>query len=420
MNEKSPHNSIFSNSWKLPIAILLLAAILRLWGTFELNFQIEDEFLHTSTALSLGTYGTTTDWGWPHPQLSSVIMFGTIRLLGNNPAGWRSSNVFFGTASVALIFLIGRLLYPGTAVPLMAMALLAFDPHHIYLSRATFVEIPVTFFFLLFLYFLLQYTENRRPTLPLAGIAMGLTMATKAYFVLAMPTAIMYTLYRTRQRGELPRPVMVDLGVTLLLLPVAVYFLSYFWWFARGYTLPEFVQMKMDSVRSLTHMLEFEGQPYLLAGGKPWEWFTRPMVWGHQLSLDGAEGRFLIQTNNPPFRMLVLPSILIVSFYAVHRRSAPDLLAPILFAACYLLILLARRPMFSYSVAGMLPFAYLALARTVSLGALKMRRERLVYACFLCCTLIWGVYMFPLVSARWVPLTPFRPILALAGYMGTF
>jgi len=411
---------ISQNSWKLAVTVLIIAAILRIWGTFELKEYIEDEFLHSSTAVSLGTYGTTSEWGWQHPQLSSFIMYGTISLFGNNPVGWRSSNVFFGTASVALLFLVGRLLYPGSAVPLIAMSLLAFDPHHIYLSRSTFVEIPVTFFFLLYLYLLLEYTENKRPTLPFAGIAMGLTAATKAYFVFAIPLAVIYAAFRVRQRDGLTRRVLVDMSVSLLLLPAAVYLLSYFWWFGRGYTFPEFVQMKMDSVRALTALSGFEEMDYLQAGGTPWEWFIKPLFWGHQRLLNNGEGIFLLQSNNPLFRLLVLPSLIAVSVDGWKKRSLQDLLAPVLFAGCYLLILMAQRPMFSYSVTGMLPFAYLALARTVSLGAVKIHREKLVYTCFLSAVIIWGIYIFPLVSARLVPLTPFKPVLSAVRYVGPF
>lgn len=404
------------------VMVLILAAVFRLWGTFDLNEYIEDETLHVAYAKSLGTYGTTENWGWHHPQLSGLIVYGTIRLFGDNPVGWRSSNIFFGTATVALIFLIGRLLYPASAVPLLAATLLAFDPHNIYISRTTFVEIPVTFFFLLYLYLLFEYTENKRATLPLAGLAMGLTMGTKAYFVFAIPLAVLYAVYRMRQRGELTSQVIVDFVVTLLMLPIAVYLLSWVQWFGRGYTLLEFVQMKMDSVWALQelNMDNFPNRDYLGAGGKPWEWFIKPLFWGHQRLLSNEEGLFLIQSNNPFFRLLVLPSLFATVVYAWKKHSARELLPPFLFVSCYLLILLARRPIFSYSVTVLLPFAYLALARAVTLSAAWINREKQVYACFLAATFIWCLYMFPIVSARPVPLAPFQPIFSVLRFMGNF
>ncbi|MEW6713862.1 MAG: phospholipid carrier-dependent glycosyltransferase [Nitrospirota bacterium] len=423
MNETLTNNSIYIKSWKLAILVLILAAVFRLWGTFDLSEYRDDEFLHATYAKSLGAYGTTTNWGWHHPQLSGLIMYGTIKLFGDNPVGWRSSNIFFGTASVILLFLIGRMLYPGTAVPIIAMSLLAFDPHNIYISRTTLVEIPVTFFFLLYLCLLLEYVENNRATLPFAGLAMGLTMGTKAYFVFAIPLSVMYALYRIRRRGELTRAVMADFLIALLMLPFAVYFLTYVQWFSRGYTLPEFIQMNIDSAWALQKLSMdnfFMHRDFLEAGGTPVEWFVKPMFWGYQRLLNSEAGQFLLHCNNPPFRLLVLPALFAVSLNAWMKRSVREFLAPLLFISCYLLILLAQRPIFSYSSTGLLPFAYLALARTVTIFAVKINREKVVYACFISAILIWGTYMFPLVSARLVPLTPFRPILSMVRYMGNF
>lgn len=420
MKEIPSSDSLFINSWKLPLIILVLAAFFRLWGTFELNEHLEDEVLHVSDSISVGTYGTTANWGWHHPQLRSLIVYATIALFGDNPAGWRSSNVFFGTASVAVLFLIGRLIYPGSAAWLIAGSLLAFDPHHIYLSRTTYVEIPVTFFFLLYLYLLLEYTERNLKTLPLAGIAMGLTIATKAYFVFAIPMAVLYAGYSLRKQGQLTRPVVIDLTVSLLFLPCAVCLLSYYPWFGRGHTLPEFVQMKMDAVWALQRNTNFINQAFLDAGGKPWEWFTKPLFWGHQRLTDSEEGRFLLQTNNPPFRLLVLPSLAAASIYAWKNSIHRELLPLLLFASCYLLILSAQRPMFSYSSAVLLPFAYLALARAITMTADKFTHKNSVYMGFLVAMFIWCAYFFPLLSARLVPLSPFRPILSMVRYMGNF
>ncbi|TAN38695.1 MAG: phospholipid carrier-dependent glycosyltransferase [Nitrospirae bacterium] len=418
MNEIPAKDSIFINSWKLTLLVLILAAVVRLWGVFELNEKLDDEVILVPDAIRIGTYGTTENWG-NHPQLSGLIMYGTIRLFGDNPVGWRSSHIFLGTASVALIFLIGRLLYPGSAVPLISASLLALDPHHIYLSRTTFMEIPVTFFFLLYLYLLLEYTENKRTTLPLAGIAMGLTMGTKAYFVFAIPLVVIYALHRVRQRGELTRAVVMDFVFALMMLPFAVYLLSYIQLFSRGFTFPDFVQLKMNWIWAQTNlsMDDFINRDFLKAGGTPAEWFVIPRFWGEQRLLNNAEGMFILQCNNPPFRLLVLPSILAALGYAWKSRSARELLVPLLFASCYLLILLVQRPILSYSSIVLVPFAYLALARAVTLTAMRTDREYMVYGWFLFATFIWGAYMFPLVSARLVPLSLFRPILSQVRYM---
>lgn len=414
---------MFGGGWKLAFLILVMAALLRLWGTFDLNEYIEDESLHIATVKSLVAYSTTMDSSWHHPQLSSMILSVTMRIFGDNAVGWRSGNVFFSVASVLLMFLIGRLLYPGTAVPLIAMALLAMDPHHIYISRTTFVEIPVSFFFLLYLYLVLEYTENRRQTLLFAGLAMGLTMATKAYFAFAIPIVGLFALHRARQRGELTGPLLKEFAAALVLLPFAVYFLTYLWWFGRGYTLFEFIQMKLDALWALRQISIdnfVHHRAFLEAGGTPLQWFVKPMLCGHQRLIDSERALFLIQSNNPPFRLLVLPSLCVALFHAWKRHSVHYLLAPLLFCCCYLLVLAARRPVFSYSVIPLLPFAYFMLAHTVTLLARKLHRELPVYVCFTATMIIWVAYMFPILSARLVPIAFFRPILSMASFLGNF
>jgi dolichyl-phosphate-mannose--protein O-mannosyl transferase len=420
MNETSARILLHKNSWKLALLILILAAFFRLWGTFDLNEYIEDEATHIPDAIAISNYGTTAYWGWHHPQLSGHIMNATIQIFGNNPVGWRSGNIFFGTASVALLFLIGRLIYPGSAVPLLAASLLAFDPHNIYLSRTTYIEIPVTFFFLLHLYLLLEYTENRRNTLPLAGIACGLTIATKAYFAFAFPLAVGYALFRIKQRNELSRSIIVDFVMSMLLVPIAIYLFSFFKWFGRGHTLIAFFQMKQDGIWALQQLSRFEMQDYAEAGGKSWEWFTKPLFWGHQRLIDKNSGRLLLQCNNIPFRIFAFPSLCFVTVYAWRKRIPQDLVAPLLFAGCFLLILMAKRPIFSYSATVLLPFAYLAIARATTLVAAKSKLENVWYVCFCFTTFIWAAYLFPVTSARLVSLEYYKPLLSMVRYMGNF
>lgn len=401
--------------------ILVLAACFRLWGTFENPSKTEDEPLHVPSAISLGTYGTTTSMSWIHPPLSGLMLFGSISILGDNPYGWRINDVLFGTASVVLVYLIALRLFPGGAIPLIAAALLALDPFHAYFSRTTFVEIPATFFFLLYLYLMLEHCERGRRTLPLAGIALGLTIATKAYFVLAIPLVAGYALYTARRRGEPVGLLFGDYLVTHLLLPGSILLFSYVRWFGRGFTLPEFVRMNLDAVRTLRsyRIEEFLDRALLDAGGRPWEWFLEPIVFGRRELLgDGSMGRFVLEINNPPFRLLVIPALVLVGFHAWKERSARELLVPLLFAAVYALFLGAGRPMFSYSALTVLPFAYLALARAVVLAGGWVRRENQIVVAFLGCVVLWGIYTFPLISARPVPVALYRPLLAITTIVG--
>lgn len=410
--------SATSRGWL--VALLLVAALLRGWGAYEIERPMDDEALQIGNAISLGAWGTTSYSHWAHPPLNGLLLYGSVSLLGDNPRGWRTNNILFGTASVLLLYLVGASLFPGTAVPLLGAALLALDPFHIYNSRTTFTEVPVTFFFLLFLHFMLEFAEKGRPRLGGAGLAAGLTIATKGYFAVAIPLVVAYGFYRAVRRGERAATVAADFASALLLLPVAVYLLSYVLWFGRGYSLLEFAQMQIDAVRSMQsfRMEEFMHRAWLDAGGTPLDWFTRPILFGRSFGAEPGSIRYLLEINNFPFRVLSLPALALTAAHAWRRRSVPEALPAALFLACYALFLGVDRPMFSYSATVALPFAYLAVARVVELLSERVSNPSVVRGAFLALVLIWGLYVFPLATARTVPRALYEPILPLVRILG--
>jgi len=417
--------NLAERKWKTMALImaLVLGAFFRFWGTFEYPTYLEDEALHVPSAKNIGLYGTTAKQTWVYPPLSGEILSGTISLLGDNPYGWRIGNAVLGTASIGLVYLIGELLFPGTAVSVLAASLLAFDPYHAYFSRTTYMEIPLAFFFLSYCYLMLAYSERGRSTLPLAGIALGLTAATKANYVLAIPVVALYAAYRARERGERTLLIASDFAVSLLFLPIAVFLLSYAPWFGRGYTFPEFIQMLGDAYRFLQRFTtESWALPwYLNAGGSnPWVWFLKPWVQGFDLTASGEDSRFLLQINNFPFRMLLFPSLFYVAYGAVRQRAIAmkELFLPVLVFSCYVLVFLVKRPMYGHSALAIVPFAYLATARAAVLLGQRTGRVDGIPAGMIAAAALWGLYTFPLISARAVPLALYLPILSITHIFG--
>ncbi|MBF0327648.1 MAG: phospholipid carrier-dependent glycosyltransferase [Nitrospirae bacterium] len=410
--------------WKILaiVLVLIFGAFFRFWCSFSVPTYQFDEGLVVPAAKSLLQYGTTTEMQWLHPHLNLIILYNMINVFGDNPYGWRISNIFFGTVSIFLIYLIGVKLYPNTKVPILASCILAFDPFHAHFSRTAFMEIPTSFFFLLFFYFMIEYSENRRSVLVLAGIALGLTVATKAYYFFAIPVVVLYTLYRVWQRGDLSHLVWIDFVVALVILPIGIYLLSYFHWFGRGYTLPEFFAMKMDAIwlQQNFSLDDFEIPWYIEVGGKPWQWFLRPFISGHQIFSDGENGRFLLEINNPPFRLMVIPSLILVSVYAWRTRTVQELLAPMLFVVCYFIFLIVDRPLFSSNSVVLLPFAYLAVASAVVIFARWLNREKQVYSFFIFGVVAWGLYTFPLISGELVPISFYRPLISIASIIRAY
>lgn len=414
----TPGHTIFSD-WKPLFAILLLASLFRLWGTFDYPAYLptSDEGIHIPNAISLGTYGTTTNFNWQHPLMGGMLLNASMALFGNTPVGWRAPNVCFGILSVLLLWLISRQLCKGCSrTPLIAASLLACDPFHIYMSRTTFTEIPVSFFFLLYFYFLLEYTENNRQLLPLAGIAMGLTIATKAYYAIAFPITIGYAIHSARQRREHIVHICIEFSVMLVLLPITTVMLSYYKWFGRGYTLREFIQMKQDATWLMKAFKnnEFVNLPYLLSSGAPWEWFLKPFSVGQQIFNDGTYGQYILEINNFPFRVLVLPALIYAISRAWRGRSFLIFLPTLLFMASYGLFFMVGRPMFSYSSLVLLPFAWFTLAYAIAqLSNEHHSTRKLVTPLFITAVVLWGIYTFPLVAGKTIIMALYSPLLTI-------
>lgn len=409
---------------KAILFVLIIAAFLRLYGTFDHQgyFPLSDEGVHIPNALSLMQFGTTTEFNWQHPQFGSLILQATIKIFGNNSVGWRISNVIFGTASVLLIWLIGKKISAYSSTPLLAAAFLAFDPFHILNSRTTFTEIPVTLFFMLFFYFLLDYPAKKYGVLIPAGIFMGLTIATKAYYTVAIPIVILYAFFNAQKNGESPRNILIDFFATLLLIPLSLYLLSWFQWFGRGYTLHEFWQMQLDSVwlQNTFKLSEFLNPELLKAGGHPWEWFIKPIITGGmEPTASGGVKRYLLEINNFPIRLFTLPAMALLLLEITRKRSTNNhlILLPLVFTACYSLLLFVDRPIFNYSALVLLPFAYLAIAEFISAIGLRLKCHVFLTMFILAMTLLWGLYTFPLVTGKPVAVSFYKPLLSLATFI---
>src|SRR4029079_3905454 len=103
-----------------------------------------------------------------------------------------------GILTVLVTYLIGKQLY-GTKVALIAALVLAFLPYHIILSRQVLLDVSLTFFFALTLYFLIRYLKRPQDVqwLFLVGASAGLSFLSKEVGIFALIVSIA-SLFLTR------------------------------------------------------------------------------------------------------------------------------------------------------------------------------------------------------------------------------
>jgi dolichyl-phosphate-mannose-protein mannosyltransferase len=221
--------------WTGPLAVTLLAAVLRLWDLGRPDSLVFDETYYVKDAWSIvhlgyeGSWpaddstgpGITTDERFAggasdiytdtaefiaHPPLGKYLIgLGELLFGPANPVGWRISVAVIGIATVFLVAVIARSLFRSTAIGTVAGFLMAVDGQAIVMSRVSLLDGILGFFALLGFGALLldrRWTERRfdrwlrrrqgagrdllwgpslwaRPWLVAMGAACGLATATK-------------------------------------------------------------------------------------------------------------------------------------------------------------------------------------------------------------------------------------------------
>jgi hypothetical protein len=276
------------------------------------------------------------------------------------------------------------------------------------LSRFTYEEIPGGAFFLAAA-LLVAARRRRSGWLVAAAILMGCALATKWYWV---PGWAVLGLFALRDEGDwrAPGPILF-VGTTWTLVPLAVYVLCFGPWFGRGYGLGELLEHTTSAYHSLwsKNPAAYPAASALLGHPSARAWFVAPAVLGQGTYLAGGEGEFLLFVNNLPIWILTLPSLAAVAVAAWRRREPRLVLPALCFAACYLPLLAVKRPVFLYSAAPLLPFAFTSIAFGVAW--LSERLGAKPYWAFVCAALAWNGYLYPLVTAKRIPVAAYRSIL---------
>lgn len=113
--------------------------------------------------------------------VDSTVDYHVLYMLDKTPffITGRLVNVLFGSATVALSYFVGKRVC-GTTGAVAAAFWLAVDPLHIARSQMIEVDVPLTFFIMLSMLFLIKGIDERhKRDFLLAGITIGLATATK-------------------------------------------------------------------------------------------------------------------------------------------------------------------------------------------------------------------------------------------------
>jgi len=390
-------------------ALFLLAFALRFYDIAYPDFRWMDEQGHVPAAVNYWTKGQFEPDNWDHPPLRHLMLYGFLKVFGDNPYGWRMRNVLFGAVAAVLTCLFAFSISGSRKIAALAGLLLATDPLHIVLSRYTYEEIYGGAFFLAAIVLFLMH-RRRTSWFILSAVFMGCALAIKWYYVPVWVLICSMALGENKNYRD--RGSALFVASIYLLVPLSVYLLSYYKWFGRGYSFGEFIEFTVNAYHAQqSYRLEnYDQNLIFVSHASAAEWFLKPIMLGRGTYLGPGKGEFIVYMNNLPVWILTVPSIVILSIIAFGRRTIRIGIPAVFFAATYILFLFVKRPVFIYSAVPLLPFAFTAIAYSFSELAGKFRVKAVSVAA-LSVMLAWNLYLYPFVTAKKVPIAPYRYLL---------
>lgn len=151
--------------WIGPLAVLLVATALRVWGLGTPDRLVFDEIYYVRDALSQLTHGYSTTWptastdllgdaahafsdqanAMAHPPLGKWMIGLGFLLLGSDTAwAWRISAAVVGIATVGLTMRLAWLISRSTPMATLAGLFLAVDGVHVVMSRVGLLDVFLT------------------------------------------------------------------------------------------------------------------------------------------------------------------------------------------------------------------------------------------------------------------------------------
>lgn len=413
------------SAWAIPLALLCVAAAVRMWDLGDPDRLFFDEKYYGVDAHDYVTRGV--EEGRPaHPPLGKWVIALGIKVVGYTPFGWRIGVAVAGSVTVLLVYLCGLRLFRRVAPAALAALLVALDGLAVTSSRMAMLDATLALFVVLaFWLVLLDRDARRRARGPgealvrsllgsryrwLAGVALGLAVATKWTGLLAILAAgllVLGTELSARREGlrrgaRRAAAVTAGAAVSLLVLPAAVYLAAFTGWFlhyedsyagARACDAGDCATGPVDRLETwwndqvdTVHYHENlkATHPYR-SDPLGWAWMQRPvLVYAASCTAEQQEAgecevprgtvARITMVGSPALWWPALLAYPVLLWRAVARRDgvSATILAPL--ALLWLPWLAAGKPGYFFYLVPAVPFIALGLVRAVQIGP----RPRLV------------------------------------------
>lgn len=315
-----------------------------------------------------------------HPMLGKEIIAAGIALLGDSPFGWRIFSVLAGAMA---LFAFCRALWFASRSRFAALSfgvLLASGFSLFVHARIAMLDIFMVCFFAIALWHLaaaMREPENGRRNLAIAGVALGLSMASKwnaaplavipgLAFLIMRALAGRRRLLMSRRGMPVPGMTLVEAGIWLGAVPLLVYWLTFLpaYFFATNALEPGgFIALHREIMALQSSVV----QPHPYQSNWP-DWLLNSRaIWYLYEPIDGAQ-RGILLIGNPLTMLLGLPAMAWCFWAGIFQKRWDALAVCVLFAASILFWIAADKPIqfyYHYFLPSCFLLAGLALALDV-------------------------------------------------------
>jgi predicted membrane-bound dolichyl-phosphate-mannose-protein mannosyltransferase len=255
-----------------------------------------------------------------HPPLGKLFIALGIRVIGDNPWGWRIPAVIFGVASVAVFYFISRKL-AGRSIALLASILFIFETLFFIHSSVAMLDVfSLTFMLAAFLLYL-------HGKYPLSGMSLALSGLCKMTGLFGLlPIIVHFLIFR---RKVVPiRNIALFLVSTFATLIVIMPIVDFA---ADGQWLNPITRIWDMGVTHSALTVSGSTAEQLEDISYPWEWILSPI--GHMdLSPGGT-----IAIISPTIWIFIIPAMIYVLLDYMNRRTEISFFILLWFGATYLL-----------------------------------------------------------------------------------
>ena len=217
-----------------PILIAIASFFLRVINLGNPKGFVFDEVYYVDGARDFLKYGVEVAGSKPefvvHPPVGKWCISLGIKIFGDNEFGWRIMAAIAGTLIILIAARLAHELFFSPFLTAITAALLAFDGLLLVHSRTALLDLFLTLFILIAVYFWFR-EQNWH-----ASIFFGLALATKwsaLYFIFLLAVVSLYRLLRENRVTNSIRTIAMQI-TQFGLIPLGIYLATWFGWFASN------------------------------------------------------------------------------------------------------------------------------------------------------------------------------------------